>query len=60
LVLAVENDRESEGVSTGRDAVAALEMVLAPAESQRTGSHVAFPLRQRRNPYDLLGQEGAR
>jgi predicted dehydrogenase len=56
LVLAVEHDRAPDGVSTGRDGVAALEMVLAPAESQRTGSHVAIPLRQRENPYELIRQ----
>jgi len=54
LVLAVERNAEPEGVSTGRDAVAALEMVLAPAESQRTGRHVTFPMAQRDNPYALL------
>ena len=56
LVLAVERGGEPEHASTGRDAVAALEMVLAPAESQRTGGHVPFPMRQRDNPYHLLRQ----
>jgi predicted dehydrogenase len=60
LVLAVERDREPEHVSTGRDALAALEMVLAPAESQRTGRHVPFPMAQRESPYDLLRQGAAR
>ena len=54
LVLAVERDCAPEGVSTGRDAVAALEMVFAPAESQRTGRQVPLPLTQRENPYALL------
>jgi predicted dehydrogenase len=56
LVLAVERDGEPEHASSGWDAVAALEMVLAPAESQRTGGRVPFPIRQRDNPYHLLRQ----
>jgi len=56
LVLAVENEGEPQFVSTGRDAVAALELVLAPAESQRTGRHVTLPMTQRDNPYLLLRQ----
>ena len=54
LARAVESGGEPEGVSTARDAVAALEMVFAPGEAQRTGQRVAFPLAQRENPYALL------
>jgi predicted dehydrogenase len=54
LVHAVQSGSEPEGVSTAQDALAALEMAFAPAEAQRTGQRVAFPLAQRENPYALL------
>jgi predicted dehydrogenase len=54
LLAAIAEGRPAEGVSTGRDALAALEMVLAPAESQRLGGRVAFPLAARGNPYAAL------
>jgi predicted dehydrogenase len=54
LVRAVQSGSEPEGVCTAQDALAALEMVFAPAEAQRTGQRVPFPMTQRENPYALL------
>jgi len=47
LIAAVEEDREP--LSSARDAVAALEMILGAYESQITGAQVALPM-QRRHP----------
>lgn len=55
LLAAITGDRAPDHVSTGRDALAALEMVLAPAESQRLGRRVGLPLANRANPYTALG-----
>ena len=60
LVLAVELGGKPQNACSGRDAVAALEMVIAPAKSQRSGGHVPFPMRQRDNPYHLLRQGAPR
>ena len=60
LVLAVERGTAPVHASTGHDARAALEMVLAPAESQRTGARVTVPLVQRENPYALLRRGAGR
>jgi len=54
LLNAITADRDPELASSGRDALAALEMVMAPAESQRLGCRVPFPLEQRGNPYEVL------
>ncbi len=48
LIDAIENDREP--ISSARDAVAALEMILGAYESQITGARVEFPMRQRKHP----------
>jgi predicted dehydrogenase len=54
LLDAVAGGGEPIGASSGRDALAALEMVLAPAESQRLGRRVDLPLTARGNPYATL------
>ena len=53
LIDAVENDREP--ISSARDAVAALEMILGAYEAQITGARVHFPL-QRRHPLLAWGE----
>ena len=52
LIEAIEEDREVENVSTGGDARAALEMIMAVHESQRLKARVSFPLENRENPYE--------
>lgn len=54
LIDAVENDREP--LSSARDAVAALEMILGAYEAQITGGRVQFPM-QRQHPLTVW-QEG--
>jgi predicted dehydrogenase len=52
LLDAIEQDREPvASIYTGR---AAVEMIVAPFESQRTASRVAMPLATRQNPLTLL------
>jgi len=48
LIDAVENDRKP--ISSGRDALAALEMILGAYESQITGARVPFPMSNRTHP----------
>jgi len=48
LIDAIENDREP--ISSGRAAVAALEMILGAYESQITGERVTFPMKNRKHP----------
>lgn len=48
LIEAVENDRKP--LSSDRDAVAALEMILGAYESQITGARAKFPMENRRHP----------
>ena len=48
LIDAVEQDREP--VSSARDAVAALEMILGAYESQISGGRVAMPMARREHP----------
>jgi len=56
LVLATEEDRDVITCSSGRDSLAALEMIMAVHESQRFGTRVAFPLKNRRNPYEVWAE----
>jgi len=56
LIVAVEEDRQP--LSSARDAVAALEMILGAYESQITGQRVRFPMQQRRHPLTAW-REGA-
>ncbi len=50
LINSIENDREP--ISSGRAAVAALEMILGAYESQITGGRVTFPMENRRHPLE--------
>jgi predicted dehydrogenase len=52
LLEAVEVGREP--VSSGRDAVKALEMILGVYESQITGARVQFPMKNREHPLSRL------
>jgi len=51
LIEAIETDRDVIACSSGKDARAALEMIMAVHESQRLGTRVALPLENRENPY---------
>ncbi len=53
LIEAIESDRDTIACSSGKDARAALEMIMAVHESQRLGMRVAFPLENRENPYQI-------
>jgi predicted dehydrogenase len=48
LIDAVENDRKP--ISSGSDAISALEMILGAYESQITGGRVKFPMKNRKHP----------
>ncbi|NKB67342.1 MAG: gfo/Idh/MocA family oxidoreductase [Candidatus Latescibacteria bacterium] len=52
LIEAIEGDRPVQTCSSGEDARAALEMIMAVHESQRLGTRVPLPLANRENPYD--------
>ena len=58
LVAAVEGGRDVVQASSGEDARAALEMVMAVHESARVRGRVAFPLANRENPYDVWRRSG--
>jgi hypothetical protein len=53
LIQAIEEDRDVIAVSSGADARAALEMIMAVHESQRLKTRVPFPLKNRENPYEV-------
>jgi len=53
LIEAIESDRDVTASSSGKDARAALEMIMAVHESQRLSTRVAFPLENRENPYQV-------
>ena len=53
LIRAVEEDREVAVSSSGKDARAALEMIMAVHESHRLGARVYLPLENRENPYEV-------
>ena len=57
LIQAVEEERDVIACSSGRDARAALEMIMAVHESQCLGTRVAFPLENRENPYEVWRRE---
>jgi len=50
LIDAIENDQEP--ISSGRAAVAALEMIMGAYESQITGKRVMFPMENRTHPLE--------
>lgn len=53
LIQAIEEDGDVVKASSGKDARAALEMVMAVHESNRLRGRVSFPLANRENPYDI-------
>ncbi len=57
LIQAIEEDRDVVQSSSGHDARAALEMIMAVHESQRLQQRVTFPLRNRENPYQVWLKE---
>ena len=57
LMHAIEEDRDVAEASSGRDALAALEMIMAVHESQRIKGRVEFPLANRQNPYEVWRRE---
>ncbi|MDP6985196.1 MAG: hypothetical protein QGG05_19130, partial [Candidatus Latescibacteria bacterium] len=57
LLTAIEQDRNVIEASSGADALAALEMVMAVHESQRVKGRVSFPMSNRENPYDVWRRE---
>ena len=52
LIDSAEGDRDP--VSSGRDAAAALEMILGAYESEITGRRVLFPMQNRMHPLERL------
>jgi predicted dehydrogenase len=58
LIQAIEEDRDSVRCSSGRDARAAVEMVMAVHWSERSSGRVIFPLENRENPYEVWLAEG--
>jgi predicted dehydrogenase len=57
LIEAIEADRDVVAASSGYDARAALEMIMAVHESQRLRGRVDFPLKNRENPYKTWQRE---
>jgi predicted dehydrogenase len=57
LLQAIEEDREVVASSSGKDARAALEMIMAVHESHRQGERVQFPMVNRENPYEVWRRE---
>ena len=53
LIRAVEEHRDVVVSSSGSDARAALEMIMAVHESHRQGERVYLPLENRENPYEV-------
>ena len=51
LLAAIDQEREIRNVCSGHDARAAIEMVFAVHESNLSGRRVAFPMKNRQNPY---------
>ena len=57
LIQAAESGRDP--VSSGRDATAALEMILGAYESQITGARVMFPMKKRVHPLEGFRESAA-
>ena len=57
LIEAIEADRDVVAASSGHDARAALEMIMAVHESHRLKARVDFPLKNRENPYETWPKE---
>ena len=60
LIQAIEEDRQVTAVTSGHDARAVLEMIMAIHESQRLRGRVCFPLKNRENPYEVWRREAKR
>jgi predicted dehydrogenase len=59
LLQAIEEDRAVLTSSSGTDARAALEMIMAVHESHRLGKRVHFPMTNRQNPYEVWRREAS-
>ena len=59
LLEAMEEGRDVVEASSGKDALAAQEMIAAVHESQRLGGRVSLPLVNRENPYSFWLDSGA-
>ena len=57
LLEAIEEGRDVTTSSSGKDARAALEMIMAAHESHRLGRRVPFPMTNRENPYEVWHRE---
>ncbi len=57
LIQAIEENRDVVQASSGHDARAALEMIMAVHESHRLQQRVTFPLKNRENPYQVWHKE---
>jgi predicted dehydrogenase len=57
LLQAIEEGRDVVASSSGRDARAALEMIMAVHESHRLRRRVYFPMSNRENPYQVWSKE---
>ena len=57
LIEAIEAGREVIAASSGHDARAVLEMIMAVHESARLKSRIYFPLQNRENPYETWQKE---
>ena len=57
LIQAIQEDREVIACPSGKDGRGALEMIMAVHESQRLGTRVSFPLKNRQNPYETWRRE---
>ncbi len=60
LIRAIEDDRPVTAVTSGHDARAVHEMIMAIHESQRLRARVYFPLENRENPYDVWRRQAER
>ncbi len=58
LIQAIEEKRDVVYASSGPDAQAALEMIMAVHESERVGGRVTMPLVNRENPYAVWRRQG--
>jgi hypothetical protein len=57
LIEAIEERRDVVVASSDKDALAALEMIMAVHESQRLRTRVLFPLENQENPYETWRRE---
>lgn len=55
LIDSIEKDRKP--ISSGYDALSALEMILGAYESQITGGRISFPMKNRKHPLEIFGKQ---